>query len=68
MRQIYSGKQIKDRETASESLINNSLLNKAVRSLSNSTVKMTVTSHLESDHQIDDYGDKKNRKRLGTLA
>ena len=62
MGRIYSGKPVKDTESAAESFINSSLFNNTSRNLSKTTVEMTITAHLQSDHQIDHFDVKKNKE------
>jgi len=60
MGRIYSGKPVKDTETAVESLVFSSLINTAGRNLRNPAFEMTITSHLQSDQQIDNIEAKKH--------
>lgn len=62
MGRTYTGKSVKDTETASESIINNSLVNSTFGNLNKSVMQMTVTAHLQSDHQIDDFEVKKSKE------
>lgn len=62
MGRIYSGKPVKDTETAVESLVFSSLINNSGRNLRNPAVEMTITSHLQSDQQIDNIEAKKSKE------
>lgn len=62
MGRIYSGKPVKDTETVAESLVYKSLINNTGRNLCSPAIEMTITSHFQSDQQIDSIEAKKNRK------
>lgn len=61
MGRIYSGKPVKDTETAVESLPISSLIHNAARNLSNQAKEMSITMHLQSDQQIDNTEAKKSK-------
>lgn len=61
MGRIYSGKPVKDTETAAESLAFSSLIHNAGRNSRNPAAEMTITSHLQSDRQIDNTEARKSK-------
>lgn len=61
MGRIYSGKPVRDTEAASESLIPVSLISSTIRKKNDAASKLTVSSNLQSDRQIDEFGGKKQK-------
>ena len=55
----YSGKNVRDTETAAESTIFNTLFSNIDKKSSDITAQMTVTAQMQSDHQYDDFLEKK---------
>ena len=59
MGRVYSGKPVRDTETAAESIIPGSLTGSTLRKKNEAAVKLTVSASLHSDRQIDEFGGKK---------
>lgn len=62
MGRIYLGKHIRDTETAEESIINSTLINRTGKNINEATAQMSITAQLQADLQIDDFGEKKRSK------
>lgn len=62
MGRIYSGKPVRDVETAAESIINSSMLSSTIKKMKEKAAQMTVTEQLQSHQQIDDYLEKKSKE------
>jgi hypothetical protein len=59
MGRIFSGKPIRDTETAAESLIVSDMTSSTLRKMDETVVRMTVNASLHFDKQIDENGEKK---------
>ena len=62
MGRIYLGKHIKDIETAEDSMMHNTMISSTAKKSDKISAQMTVSAQLQSDHQIDDFWEKKRSK------
>ena len=62
MGRIYSGKPVRDTETAAESIINSTLTSNTIKKINEMAIHMTVTAQFQSSQQIDEFYEKKSKE------
>lgn len=60
MGRIFSGKPVKDTETAAESVIFSDMTSSTLKKRNEASVKVTVDSSFQSNIQADDFSEKKS--------
>lgn len=62
MSRVYSGKPVRDTETAAESIININLTSSTLRKIKESSAHMSAAAQLQSDQQFDNLYEKRSKE------